>query len=173
MDQKKDLLKTDFKEIGPLAKLGKNVNAIGRMINNLHFIDGGEVLNTRDFIRLRTNAAESISMSSFQWGSVVGPTTLGVPSVRVYRGWHMLPHGAFTLDTVLSKDVDITGNGWVITRQTKSGPGAFVTLVFQATQANPSSTTHYETDVCSVAYDAGAISIKDLTVGERNFVATI
>lgn len=57
MDQKHYILPIDFKEVGPFAKLGKNLNAIGRMLNNIHFIDGGEVMNTKDFIRLRTNAA--------------------------------------------------------------------------------------------------------------------
>jgi len=85
----------------------------------------------------------------------------------------MLPHGAFAWPASGEyEDVLITGTGWLITRQPKSGPGA-VDVVFQATQANPASSMHYESDVCKVDYDAGAIEMRYMNTGERNFVATI
>lgn len=100
-------------------------------------------------------------------------TIAGVPQVRVWQGYHLTPsgryHWPYSGDGEL---VPITGTGWIITRQPKSGPGA-VDVVFQATGANPSSTTHYESDVCRVDYSGGDIYLHELSPGERNFVATI
>lgn len=108
-----------------------------------------------------------------QFEASVGPTTLGVPSARVYAGYHMIPYGAYGwLPAGDYEDIPITGTGWIITRQAKSGPGA-VDVVLQGTQANPASTTNYESDVCYVIYTAGAIEIKYASAGERNFVATV
>jgi len=115
----------------------------------------------------------AIYASDLQFGCHAASQSGGSPQVRVYKGWHMLPHGAFAWPASGEyEDVLITGTGWLITRQPKSGPGA-VDVVFQATQANPASSTHYESDVCKVDYDAGAIEMRYMNTGERNFVATI
>lgn len=97
----------------------------------------------------------------------------GVPQVRVWQGYHLTPYGrAAWPSSGDSELVAITGSGWIITRQAKSGPGS-VTVVFQATGANPASTTHYESDVCRVSYAAGQIYLHELNPGARNFVATV
>jgi len=171
MDSKIFRLTTDYNERGPFGPIGKALNDIGRLLNGLHFADGGSVLTTSQFIRLRS-ATQTAVVTRQQFECIVGPTTLGVPSVSVYGGYHMTPYGAFGWSLASPTDISITGAGWVITRQAKSGPGA-VTVVFQATQANPASTTHYETDVCYVAYDAGTISLSLANFGERNLVATV
>lgn len=112
--------------------------------------------------------------SQVQFGCHATDSQLGVPFVRVYKGYHLLPSGAYAWPSSgESDDIAITGAGWLITRQAKSGPGA-VTVVFQATQANPSSTTHYESDICRVTYESVAvIGLIYMNPGERNFVATI
>ena len=100
-------------------------------------------------------------------------TMSGVPQVRVWQGYHLTPHGRYHWPSSASSElVPITGSGWIITRQAKSGPGA-VDVLFQGTGANPSSTTHYESDVCRVDYSSGDIYLHELSPGERNFVATI
>jgi len=97
----------------------------------------------------------------------------GVPQVRVWQGYHLTPYGrAAWPSSGDSELVPITGSGWIITRQAKSGPGS-VTVVFQATGCNPASTTNYESDVCRVSYAGGQIYLHELSPGARNFVATL
>ena len=107
MDQKKDLLKIDFKEVGPFAKLGKNLNAIGRMLNNIHFIDGGEVLSTKDFIRLRTNADSTTRVGSFdaRQGGTYGEL------VTITDGW-LNVHG-IAQEYIAETDVVLAGGPFV------------------------------------------------------------
>ena len=52
MDQKRHLLKDDWNGKGPFKRIALWMNEVARMINNLHFLDGGEVISTRGFIRL-------------------------------------------------------------------------------------------------------------------------
>jgi len=112
-------------------------------------------------------------VKAMQFGCVIGPLNGSTPTVRVYAGYHMTPYGAYGwLPTDDYEDIDVTGSGWIITRQAKSGPGT-VDVLLQGTQANPATTTYYESDVCKVTYDAGDISIKYTNPGERNFVATV
>lgn len=54
MDSKSFRLTTDYNEKGPFGKIGKALNDIGRLINGLHFSDGGSVLVTSQFIRLKS-----------------------------------------------------------------------------------------------------------------------
>lgn len=107
MDQKKDLLKIDFKEVGPFAKLGKNLNAIGRMLNNIHFIDGGEVLSTKDFIRLRTNADTTTRVGSFD--VTQGGTNLEL--LTITDGW-LNVHG-IAQEYIAATDVVLAGGPFV------------------------------------------------------------
>lgn len=71
MDQKYYFLPTDFKETGPWGRAGKALNAIGRMLNGLHFINGGSVMTTRDFIRLRPDAPPGFSGVAYVAGNKV------------------------------------------------------------------------------------------------------
>lgn len=107
---------------------------------------------------------------SGQFAPSIGDTTGGVPVITVQPGFHMTPAGAYEY---LGADIPITGTGWLITRQAKSGPGA-VTVIFQGTAANPASTTNYETNVCKVTYAAGVITdLGYVNAGERSFIATL
>lgn len=97
----------------------------------------------------------------------------GNPQVRVWEGGHMLPYGRYSWPSSGTSDlIEITGAGWLITRQAKSGPGA-ISVVLQATAANPVSTTHYESNICKVDYSGGDIFLRQCSFGERNFVATV
>ena len=108
MDQKINLLKIDFKEVGPFAKLGKNLNAIGRMLNNIHFIDGGEVLSTKDFIRLRTNAGTGTTrVGSFD--VTQGGTNLEL--LTISDGW-LNVHG-IAQEYIAATDVVLAGGPFV------------------------------------------------------------
>jgi len=53
MDQKHDLLKQDWEGKGPFDRIAKWMNQVGAMINNLHYQAGGDIISTKDFIRLR------------------------------------------------------------------------------------------------------------------------
>ena len=168
MDQKLDTLYPDFNEEGAFKEAAVALNQLIRMINGMHFVDGGQVFTNKDTIRLRSAASASFGALQF-WPSVAASVS-GVPQVAVAAGYHMTPYGAYAY---AGGTIAITGSGWVITRQPKSGPGA-VTVVFQATQANPVSTTNYETDVCKITYAAGIITaLAYINAGERNFVATV
>lgn len=172
MDQKTYTLPIDFKEAGPFGKLGKAMNAIGRMLNGMTFLANGSVINDGNKIVLITRSVTTGAPTA-QFASAAGSAVAGVAYVTVYAGYHMTPYGAFRWPAADDMGtVAITGAGWVITRQAKSGPGD-VTVVFQATAANPSSTTHYESNVTYVTYDSGKIGLKYGNPGERNFVATI
>jgi len=75
------LLPTDFKEKGPFAKVGKTLNAIGRLINGLHVV-GGSVLTTKDFIRIRLDQQTTFSGTAY----VSGAKTTGLNSDGT-KGW--------------------------------------------------------------------------------------
>ena len=112
MDQKRytlpDSKNNPFKERGPFAKVGKTLNAIGSMINGLHFIDGGEVMNTKDFIRLRTNAAPVAGrVGSFD--PTQGGTNLEL--LTISDGW-LNVHG-IAQEYIASTDVILAGGPFV------------------------------------------------------------
>ena len=102
MDQKRQLLPVDFGETGPFAKIGKALNLIGRMINGLHFADGGSVITTRDFIRLRP---ESLANGNFSGTAyVAGVKTTGLNSDPA-KGWVMVNASTTTATQVYAAQV--------------------------------------------------------------------
>jgi hypothetical protein len=96
------MLKIDFKEVGPFAKLGKNLNAIGRMLNNIHFIDGGEVLSTKDFIRLKSNGTSQASFTGTAY--VAGAKTTGLSS-DIEKAWVKCDAGTGSASEVYAAEV--------------------------------------------------------------------
>ena len=169
MDQKLNILPYDFKESGPFAKVGKTLNQICRMINGMHFVDGGQVFTNKDTIRLRSRP--SLSFESVQFYPTIVASVAGVPQVKVNPGYHLTPYGA---TEYAGGTIAITGSGWIITRQPKAATPGAVSVVLQGTIANPVSTTNYESNVCKITYSGGVITdIAHINLGERNFVATV
>lgn len=95
------LLPVDFKEKGPFGKVGKTLNAIGRLINGLHIEGGGSVLTTSQFIRLRlTPTGATFSGTAY----VAGVKTTGLLSDPT-KGWIACNLSTGAATEVLAGDV--------------------------------------------------------------------
>jgi len=82
MDQKHHLLKADWRGKGPFKRIASWMNEAATMINNLHFLDGGDVVSTDDFIRLvlhekdeDAEGAHAAATTSASVGASGGTTT--------------------------------------------------------------------------------------------------
>lgn len=99
MDSKIFRLTTDYNEKGPFGKIGKALNDIGRLLNGLHFADGGSVLTTSQFIRLRS-ASTTFSGTAY----VAGVKTTGLNSDPT-KTWIKVDFAAATATQVTTAEV--------------------------------------------------------------------
>ena len=68
MNQHTYIFKTDYRGEGPFKKIAEWMNVVGKMLNALHFISNGDVLVTRDFIRLRGPEVPAFSVVAYVAG---------------------------------------------------------------------------------------------------------
>ena len=101
MDSKIFRLTTDYNERGPFGPIGKALNDIGRLLNGLHFADGGSVLTTSQFIRLRSSGQGQ----SFSGVAYVAGTKITGLNSDASKPWIMIDFAAVTATEVTTAEV--------------------------------------------------------------------
>lgn len=156
------------------------LNALEQEVKNLKFQSDVQMAQLSD--EIEALATEGINDADFQSTAAMPEpfreqfyTETDIksgasPQIRVWNGSFRTHFGVeYWAPSGDSELFSVTSSGWVVGRREIENAAGDVDVVFRATEASVTSTTHYEANIAKVNYSGGEIYLVELNPGQKTF----